>query len=95
MGLEEVLAFVRTGDPDTWDLIIREMNLTRKRRDEGAARCLTVGTRARFVPPPPGQPLEGRIVRVGRSRVTLLVVSKESGGLGRISVPAGMVVSGK
>ena len=95
MNLDEALASVRTADPDTWNLIIREMNLTRKRRDEEAARRLTVGMSARFEPPPPGQAVEGRVVRVGRSRVILLVASGESGALERISVPASMVISAK
>jgi hypothetical protein len=33
MSLEDSLQFVRNSDPADWDLLVREMNATRKRRD--------------------------------------------------------------
>lgn len=77
--LDEVLQFVRTGHAETRDLIIRELHAARRREDEVAAESFRIGESVRFQPPDnQGQPVEGRIARVGRSRV-ILAVSNERG----------------
>lgn len=92
LKLEEVLQFLRTSNAETRNLIIRELNATRRRQDEVAANSFRVGELVRFQPPDNrGQHLEGRIVKVGRSRV-ILAVANESGLLERVSVPASMLV---
>src|ERR1041385_687811 len=91
--LEEVLQFLRASNVETRNLIIRELQATRRREDEMATKTFRVGEWVRFhYPDNPSQPLEGRIVKVGRSRVVLAVTSKDTGFLERVSVPASLVV---
>lgn len=91
MCLQDALEFVRNADSSEWNPLIAEMNATRKRRDLEAARRLNVGDSAVFEASNPSESLEGRIIKVSRTRVTLAVPSKETGFIERISVPAGMV----
>jgi hypothetical protein len=91
MELEDALRFVRRTDSETWNLLVREMNLTRKRRDEESAKHFAVGEMVCFEPPPPARPLKGHIIKIGRGRFTLAVPSEQSGFLERVGVPASMI----
>lgn len=91
MTLEDALQFVRNTEDNVWNLLIREMSATRKRRDLEAAKNLTVGNMALFEASDPKDCRKGRIINIARGRVTLAVPSEESGFLERIGVPASMV----
>jgi len=79
LKLEEVLEFVRTTTPETRNLIIRELQATRRCEDEIAAKSFRLRELVRFhYPDHRSQPLEGRI---GRIRV-ILAVANESGVFG-------------
>ena len=91
MTLEDALQFVRNTDNTEWNLLIREMGATRKRRDLEAAQKLSIGSLAFFEAPNPKDCQQGRIIKIARGRVTLAVPSQENGFLERIGVPASMV----
>lgn len=90
MQLEEVLRFIRAADTETWDLIVREMRITRKRRGEVAAANLRVGRRVRFEPGDPAHTCAGFVERISRGRV-MLRVSSSAAGFERLGVPASML----
>jgi hypothetical protein len=48
MSLEDALQFVRDTNDTDWNLLVQEMNATRKRRDLEAAKELSVGGLAFF-----------------------------------------------
>jgi hypothetical protein len=89
--LEEALEFVRNSNHDDWNVLISEMNLTRKRRNLAAAEKLAIGDWVAFEPPDPKDALKGHIIRIALGRVTLAYLSQESGSIKRIGVPASMV----
>jgi hypothetical protein len=89
--LEEAVNFVRNSSHNDWSVLITEMNLTRKRRNQAAAEKLAIGDWVVFEPPDPKDAFKGRVIKIARGRVTLAVPSEESGFLERISVSASMV----
>jgi hypothetical protein len=88
MQLHEVLIFIRDADEATWTSVIREMENTRRRRDEQAARSLSVGASVVCCFPNRGESFTGRILRINRRRVILETVEEESGQRRLIGVPA-------
>jgi hypothetical protein len=92
MNLEGVLNFIRTADQEVWRVIINEIGLSRKRRDEQAARQFSVGNVVLFQPPEKEQSFKGRILTINRrGRVVLECVDREHEHQ-HVSVPASMLV---
>lgn len=91
MSLEEALEFIRKTDSDTWNLLVKEMNRTTKARAQEAAATFNIGELVSCDLPDQKEPLQGRIIKIDRGRVTLAVPSQQTGFMERISVPGTMV----
>ena len=91
MNLEGVLDFVRTADHEAWRVIVNEIGLTRKRRDEQASRQFSVGNVVIFQPPEKEQSFKGRILAINRRRIVLECLDGEH-QQAHVSVPASMLV---
>ena len=91
MSLEQALEFIRETDRDTWNLLIKEMNRTSKVRAQKAAASFNVGELVSCDLPDQKEPMQGRIIKIDRGRVTLAVPSQQTGFMERISVPGTMV----
>jgi hypothetical protein len=90
MSLEDALDFIRNADPDTWGYLIREMKLTRKRRNLESLRTLRIGDHVLFAGL--GASFEGYVKRLSRSgSVVLEVAPTREVPEGLISVPAACV----
>lgn len=92
MTLEEVLNFVRSADSETWRVIINEMGISRKRRNEQAARQFSVGNIVLFQPPEKELSFKGRVLTVNRRGRVILQRLDDGAERGQISVPASMLV---
>jgi hypothetical protein len=92
MSLEEVLDFVRSVDSETWRVIVNEMGITRKRRNEYAARQFSVGNLVLFQPPEKDQSFKGRILTINRRGRVVLEVLDGAHQHQEISVPAGLLL---
>jgi hypothetical protein len=89
MDLPMVLDFIRSTDVVTWDLMIDEMNATRRKRNVEAAKSFELGDPVIFEIPNGSDRLEGRVIRVTRGGRLVLIVPSNDGGLPqRVSVPA-------
>lgn len=90
MSIDDVLEFIRTGGPDVWGQMTREMKTTSRLRNIGSAKKLRIGDRVRF--DGIGESFEGHIRRVTSSgRAVLEVARSPEVPTGLISVPAAYV----
>jgi hypothetical protein len=92
---EEVLAFIRSADRDTWHLIAEEIRRDTLRRDLEAARSFRVGEAVSFNHPFGNDRITGHIAKINRRGGRVTVLTDLGEGPTTIGLLATMVMSAK
>src|SRR5690242_21942836 len=75
MQVEDVLAYIRSTDRDTWHLIAEEIRLSTFQRDVQAAWSFRVSQPVSFTHPDGSRRVNGKIVKIQRNRGRVSVVT--------------------
>jgi hypothetical protein len=90
--MEDILAFIRSADRDTWHLIAEEIRLTTFNRDVQAAWSFRVGDSVSFNHPDGSHRVNGKVIKIQRNRGRLTVVAELGDRMLEYTLGASMVM---